>query len=202
MAVKRQMTYRQRQAAATRERIASAARHLFRRHGYLSTRIEAIAKGAGVAVPTVYATFGNKKAILAEIRRLWLEESQVPQLWAEARAERDVGRRLELAARWTRHQLEHGYDVITIYAEAARADPAMARVWASVLKERDQAIHRLVESLTGGLLPGLNAQTAVDLVWAIERPEIYQELVVTRGWSPERYERWLADTLKHQLLGR
>ena len=202
MAVKRQLSYRRLQALATKERIARAARQLFARRGYQSTRIEEIARAAGVAVPTFYATFGNKKAVLAEIRRLWLEESQVPKLWAEARVERDVRRRLELAARWTRYQLERGYDVITIYAEAARTDPAMAKIWAAVLKERDGAIHRLVETLAGSLRAGLDAQTAVDLVWAIERPEIYQELVVTRGWSPEQYERWLAETLKHQLLGR
>ena len=108
---------------------------------------------------------------------------------------------MDLAARWTRQQLEDGYDVITIYAEAARADQAMAKVWASVLKQRDHAIRRLIDSLAGSLRPGLDSQTAVDLVWAVERPEVYRELVVTRGWSPERYEQWLAETLKHQLLG-
>lgn len=201
MAVKDQLSYRQRQALATRERIARTARQLFAQHGYHATRIESVAKTAGVAVPTVYAAFGSKKAILAEIRRLWLKESQVPQLWAEARAEPDVRRRLELAARWTRNQLEGGYDVIAIYEEAARADPTMAKVWASVLKERDFAISHLVESLASSLAPDLDPKTAVDLIWAVERPEVYRELVITRGWSPERYEAWLAETLKHQLLG-
>jgi len=199
--VKRQATYRQLQAEATRERIARAARRLFAQRGYLGTTIESIATAAGVAVPTVYATFGSKKMILAEIRRLWLEESEVPQLSAQAAAEHNVGRRLELAARWSRNQLERGYDVITIYEEAARADSAMARVWATVLKERDRAISRFVKSLAGGLAQGIDARSAVDLVWALGRPEVYRELVVIRGWSPQRYERWLATSLKQQLLG-
>ncbi|SRR5712691_184494 len=200
MAVKDQLSYRQRQALATRERIARAARRLFARYGYQATTMAAIAKAAGVALPTVYAAFGSKKAILAEIRRLWLEESLVPQLSAEAAAERDPRRRLELAARWTRYQLDRGSDVITIYEDAARGDPAMAKVWAAVLKERDSAITRFVGSLAGSLSPDLDLKTATDLVWALERPEVYRELVLNRAWPPERYERWLATTLKQQLL--
>ena len=46
-------SYRQQQAAATRDRIADAARRLFAEQGYGSTSIEAIAAEAGVAVRTV-----------------------------------------------------------------------------------------------------------------------------------------------------
>jgi hypothetical protein len=75
----------------------------------------------------------------------------------------------------------------------------MANVWAAVLKQRDAAITRLVGSLVASLKPALDAKTAVDLVWALERPEVFRELVIVRGWSPDRYEAWLAQTLK--LLG-
>jgi hypothetical protein len=30
---------------------------------------------------------------------------------------------------------------------------------------------------------------------------LYRELVEERGWSPDRFERWLAATLRQQLLG-
>lgn len=200
MAVKQELSYRQRQALATRERIARTARQLFGQRGYHATTIEAVATAAGLAVPTVYAAFGTKKAILAEIRLLWLKDSQVPELAAQALAEADPRRRFELAARWTRNQLERGYDIITIYEEAARADPEMARVWASVLKQRDAAITRFVGSLASSLKRTLDVKSAVDLVWALERPEVFRELVIVRGWSLDRYEAWLAETLKQQLL--
>ena len=32
------------------------------------------------------------------------------------------------------------------------------------------------------------------------RAEVYGLLVLDRGWSGERYERWMADTLTQQLL--
>ena len=41
---------------------------------------------------------------------------------------------------------------------------------------------------------------AADIVWATNAPELYQLLVGQRGWSPERYERFLADTWRRLLL--
>ncbi|MFW5899024.1 MAG: hypothetical protein ACOCUN_01000 [Jiangellaceae bacterium] len=32
------------------------------------------------------------------------------------------------------------------------------------------------------------------------RPEVYQRLVRWRGWTPEQYEAWAADTLQRTLL--
>jgi len=72
--------------------------------------------------------------------------------------------------------------------------------WETVLNEWDSAFTRFVGSLAGSLSTDLDVKTAVDLVWALERPEVYRELVITRGWPPEHYECWLASTLKQQLL--
>jgi AcrR family transcriptional regulator len=62
--VKTRSTYRQEQAAATRDRIADAARRLFASTGYGTTTMDAIAAEAGVAVRTVYSAFGAKREIL------------------------------------------------------------------------------------------------------------------------------------------
>lgn len=45
----------------------AAAESLFVADGYAATTIAAIAEKADVAVQTVYAVFGNKRAILAEL---------------------------------------------------------------------------------------------------------------------------------------
>src|SRR5689334_14916995 len=58
---------RQRQADETRRRIADAARQRLVTHGYAGMTIDAIAKAAEVAVPTVYAVFGSKTGILTEL---------------------------------------------------------------------------------------------------------------------------------------
>ena len=51
---------RARQALETRRRIVAAAAQRFVREGYSATSISAIAKEAGVAVNTVYATLRSK----------------------------------------------------------------------------------------------------------------------------------------------
>src|SRR5690349_8659984 len=53
-------------ALATRRRMVRAAYELFSENGYLGTTITAVAGAAGVAVPTVYYTFGTKAALLGE----------------------------------------------------------------------------------------------------------------------------------------
>ena len=41
---------------------------------------------------------------------------------------------------------------------------------------------------------------AADIVWATNAPELYQLLAGQRGWTPERYEHFLADTWQRLLL--
>ena len=60
----RRHTYRQQQAQMTKDRIVAAARRLMAQRGWTPTTIDAIAEDAGVATATVYAAFGNKRALL------------------------------------------------------------------------------------------------------------------------------------------
>lgn len=41
---------------------------------------------------------------------------------------------------------------------------------------------------------------AADVIHALWSPEMYTILVRELGWTPERYERWMADTLERTLL--
>jgi AcrR family transcriptional regulator len=57
-------TLRQRNANATRSRIAATALELFVRQGFAETTMEQIAEGAGVARRTIFRHFETKEAIL------------------------------------------------------------------------------------------------------------------------------------------
>ena len=65
--VKSPLGRRDRKALETRRRILDAAEDLFTSNGYASTTMTAIAEQADVAVQTLYAVFGNKRAILTEL---------------------------------------------------------------------------------------------------------------------------------------
>jgi hypothetical protein len=59
-----------------------------------------------------------------------------------------------------------------------------------------------VESLDrkGALRAGLAVDAAADILWTLNHPSVYQLLTGRCGWSPERFEEWLADVLSSQLL--
>ena len=194
------LSYRQMQAQATKDRIVAAARSLMSQRGWDATTMAAIAAEAGVAPQTVYATFGSKLAIVNGMRQVMLRDAQIPQLMDEAASESDPRRRLEVWARAIRQQLETSYDVIAIHRQAARSNPDFSMEFRKVLDNRSRHFHEFVHGLGGALGDGLDERTAVDILWALANEEIYRELVMERGWTPERYEQWLARTLIGQLF--
>ncbi len=192
--------HRARQALATRRAVAASARRLFAEQGYTATTIEAISAAARIPVQTIYSAFGSKRAILEEVRVAWIEESDVAALHAAAMATPDPRRRVRAAAHWTRRQFELGHDVIAAYQEASRVDEEAAWVWRGALRGREEALRPLVDSLGGILRPELSAPRALDVYIALTLPELYRSLVHERGWTPDEYERWLADCLYRELV--
>jgi AcrR family transcriptional regulator len=192
--------YRQMQALETRRRLTLAARRLFAERGYGATSIEAIAAEVGVAVRTVYAAFGSKRAILAAVCEEWLTEAEVRPLMEEAAAEGDARRAVGLLARLSRQQWERGVDVIGILQSASTADAEVERMLGGWKRDRSAALAGVIEAMGNRLIPGLDLDAAGAIVAALSAAEVYQELVVGAGWSPDRYESWLVDLLRAQLI--
>jgi len=65
--------------------------------------------------------------------------------------------------------------------------------------EREEA---MITSLreAGRLRPGLDHGAARDIFWMFTGRDVYRMLVRERGWSPQKYQDWLADTLVRSLL--
>lgn len=194
------MTYRQRQAEETKARIATAARDLFARQGYAQTSMEAIAAEVGVAVRTVYAAFGTKKAILGAICEQWLERAQTLVLVQEAMAAPGARRRLALLARAVRLQWEEGGDILTMLEVAAAGDAeirAMVDGWAGA---RAAAMGRVLAGVESELVASLGLAGATAVVRAMTAPQLYQSLVGDSGWLPDQFEEWLGEALASLLL--
>ena len=200
MTVPARMTHRQRQARETKDRVIAAARRLMGQGGWAGTTIDAVAAEADVAPQTIYAAFGNKRALLRGMREVMLRDSRIPELMARADAEPDARRRLALWAQLVRQQLETSYDIISIHRQAAASDPRVAAEYRAVLDNRARAFAEFVQGLRADLAPGLDERAAADLLWCFSNEEIYRELVSERGWSADRYQEWLAVTLASQLL--
>lgn len=61
----------------------------------------------------------------------------------------------------------------------------------------------VVEAIAGhgGLRADLDVATAADILWTLNHPDVWLLLTDHRGWSPDRFERWLERAISEQLLG-
>ncbi len=86
--------------------------------------------------------------------------------------------------------------------DASSTEPEARQVWQEISERRAANMRRLVRDIqdAGGLRAGLSIDEAADVVWATNSSELYVMLTVERGWTPRRYERWLADTWCRLLL--
>jgi AcrR family transcriptional regulator len=196
--VKTQLSYRQQQADATRDRIADAARRLFGRDGYASTSMEAIAAEAGVAVRTVYSAFGAKREILSLICERWLAEAGARELAATVLAEPDPRNRLRGAAHWLTTLYSAGFDVVMMFEAATDDSPETRALLRSKLAGRNQVMDAMIASLGDDLtVPLEDAQAEFR---ALAAPGVYHELVAESGWAVDDFEAWVGRILERQLL--
>jgi TetR/AcrR family transcriptional regulator, regulator of cefoperazone and chloramphenicol sensitivity len=193
---------RQRQADETRTRIATAARDLILAKGYAAATIEAIARQAGVATPTVYAVFGSKRRILTELIDRAAFSPVYQDLVGEALQLTEPIARLRMAPRIAREiydsersefDLLHQAGVVLPELEAIEREKECGRYEAQA-----QTIAILVQS--GLLKPGLEEKEARDIFWTLTARDVYRMLVVERGWSSDRYEHWLGDAIVAALV--
>jgi hypothetical protein len=52
----------------------------------------------------------------------------------------------------------------------------------------------------GHLRPGISLAHAADILWTYSSPELYELIVLRRGWTPERYGRYAADAMINALI--
>jgi AcrR family transcriptional regulator len=199
---------RRERARATRGRVLDAARDLFIERGFVATTIDAIAERADVSPETIYATFGNKRSILAEVVDVSVAGGPtaapvLEQAWVmDLRDAPDRRRRLAILARNGRAILERRAAMDEVVRGAAAADPEVAALWERGKAQRFAGQRELLRLVVGdeGLRPGLDLTTAADILYAIGSPETYRHLVVDRGWTGARFERWYAETLDRLLF--
>jgi AcrR family transcriptional regulator len=192
-------------AARTRRAILDAAMELFTVRGYAATPMTAIAQSAGVALDTVYAAAGRKP----ELARLLIETAisgasqPVPaeeRDYVQAiRAAADAETKIAIYASAMRAIAGRLAPVLSIIQQAAPAEPELAVLWTEIAQRRAANMRRFAADLAAVASLRVDPGDAADIIWATNAPELYQLLVSQRGWSPERYEHFLADTW-HRLL--
>lgn len=190
-----------------RRAVVDAARTLFLERGYAATTIEAISEHSDVPTATVYRLFSSKLGILKALLDTSIAGDDQPLAVQERPdvasllAEPDPQKLLTGIAGVTTAINQRANDVYVVLVGAAGSDPAAAELLDETRRQRDRGQGRIARSLARAraLKPGLRERDAADLIHALMSPEVYRLLVDERGWTPKRYEQWLATTLAQQL---
>lgn len=208
--VKRKHSYdgtrRREQARQNRARIIDTAEKMFLHDGYAATTVVAIAAAAGVSPDTIYKTFGGKPGLIRAIRDRALDgEGPVP---AEQRSDEIQARETDprtIINAWGAFVAElapRASPILLLIRDIASSDPEVGalrdEIDAARLKRMTQNARRLRDA--GHLRPGLTLAQAADMLWAYSSPELYELLVLRRGWAPTRYGQFVANAMIDALL--
>lgn len=195
---------RREQAEETRRRILAAARKLFVARGYGRSTMQAIADDAGVAVQTVYAALGSKKAILIGLLDEMAAEADVAGMRAAVAAATGHPRKqLREQLAFTIRFYAAGADLIRIARTVSGVEPDLREMWMEGEGRRHAAARDLVAEweAAGALAPGVDAREAADLLWALGGPDVFRLLITERGWSPGRFAERIATMMEDALFG-
>jgi AcrR family transcriptional regulator len=200
-------TKRAQKAEETRRRIRQAAAELFVRHGYGATPLQDIADHAGVAVQTIYFTFGNKRSLLKEVIDVSLAGDDQPvatmdRPWfQDVLATKTADAHLRGLVRGVRETLRRVAPIIEVLRTAATVDPDIAELWRQDADPRFVVHSTSAKALVAkpGARGGMTAGHAADVLFGLLSPELYLLFVRDRGWSPEQWEHWAYETVRTQL---
>lgn len=135
------------------------------------------------------------------------DEEPVPML------ERDLVRRIETEPDPRRKLAIYGEHLAVstprraplelLVRDAAAADAAAAELAQQLREERLVGMDRFANHMrqSGNLRAGVSRNEARDVLWTYTSAELYELLVIQRGWSVKRYARWTIDALTAALLG-
>jgi AcrR family transcriptional regulator len=194
-------------ARRTRQRVLEAATAVFLDRGYGAATIRAIAAGAQVSVPTVEALFGTKARLLKAAIDVAIagDDEPVPVLdraWAaEARSARTAGEFLALAAGVVAAAQARSAGLVLAAFEGSAKDQELERVARQMVEQRAVTAAWVVDSVrrVAPLRADCSTEEAVDTVWLLMDPAVFDRLTRRRGWTLEHYERWFARSVARLL---
>lgn len=197
---------RRQRALRKRSNVIEVAAELFLRDGYAATTVASVATAAGVSTETVYKSFGGKAGLVRAIqedRLLGAGPVSAPGRSDEMSAsQRDPARMLRAWATLATEVTPLVAPIMLLVRSAAATDPDMAVLLKDVADQRLERMGHNARRLAalGGLRRGLSADRAGDVLFAYTTPELYEALVVHRGWTLTEFGDFLYRGMAAELL--
>jgi AcrR family transcriptional regulator len=187
--------------------MVQAARALFIERGYGATTLQDIADEAGVAVQTIYFTFGNKRALLKEMVDVSIAGDDEPVATMDRSWFKDA-----LAAETAEAQLQHLVHgaqetlgrvapILEVLRIAAATDSEVTGLWPQGPDPRFTVYATAAATLVTkpDAREGVSAEHAADVLFGLLSPELYLIFVRDRNWIPVQWQEWAWQTLRAQL---
>lgn len=193
-------THRQQQAARTRALVLEAATSLFAERGWAATGMRDIAGAAGVAVETVYASFGSKTDLLLTAIDVGVVGDAEPVALSHrpefaALGVGSLGERIDAAARMITRINQRTWGLRRALNEAAASEPQLAARLEELEARRRENIREGVEVVLGRPVD----DDVLDALWVAMGSEAFHLLTQLGARRVEDYERWLSATTRRLL---
>ena len=192
---------RSRAADVTRTRVLHASKILFARRGIDRVTIAQIAKKAKVSVSTVFALYKSKAGILRGLMKSALFGQRFQAAIARLKGETDPIRLIALTASVARAIYEAESSELGLIRGVSAFSPALSKLERefeelrfAMQKERVELLFRQRKQKQG-----LTLEEARRILWMYTSRDVYRLLVHEAGWTRDRYEEWLSDTLLRAL---
>jgi AcrR family transcriptional regulator len=188
-------------ADATRARVLRASKALFAARGIDRVTIQQIAKKAKVSVSTVFTLYKSKEGILRGLMRSALFGQHFKTAIAMLKGETNPIRLIALTPKVSRAIYEAESSELGLIRGVSAFSPALSKLEKefedlrfSMQKERVELLFKQRKQRMG-----LTVEEAKRILWMYTSREVYRLLVLEAGWTPDRYEEWLSDTLLRAL---
>jgi AcrR family transcriptional regulator len=176
--------------------------------GYAGATIREIAAEAGVSVPTVELLFGAKAQLLKAAVDVAIagDDEAVGVLdrsWASAAiGSASVDEFLSRVASVLAAAQARSANLVLAVFEGSSKNPELAELAEQMNQQRAVTAGWIVDGLAGkaGLRDELTRQDAVDTMWVLMEPAVFDRLVRNRRWTVDRYQDWFAQAARRLLV--
>jgi AcrR family transcriptional regulator len=198
---------RQEQARQNRAAVLESARRRFLEQGYAPTTLGEVASDAGVSVEMIYKAFANKAGLLKAVFDVSVAGDDDPtpiaerDVIAQIMAESGARRKLTLYVDHLVESMPRVAPIQLLARAAAAADGDASAVWEQTRTEQLAGMTLFAQDLERTKSLRVSVSEARDILWTYVSPEMFELLVLARGWSAERYGRFVADGLIAALVG-
>ncbi|MFC5835878.1 TetR/AcrR family transcriptional regulator [Nonomuraea insulae] len=189
---------RERDALRTQQEILQTARELFTTRGYARVTMTDIARVAGTAVKTVYASVGTKADILHELIAFDMGDSASTETLEKLRDATGLESAIALVAHGTRADNERSQHMVDLLYSSVAGDDGARETWQHVITEYRRALREAAELIVekGFLAPRFTVEGVADRLWFCFGLSAWRTLIIDCQWTYDNAEH----TLRRQAI--